>query len=390
MAGKGYQVMSLKSRVFFLLPLLLISVACHAQDQDIDTVRSEQENFRVVSIAKDLHHPWSLEFLPNGNYLISERRGRLWHVSPEGKKIEITGVPKVFNEGQGGLLDIVVEPNFKDGGWLYFSYAATADEDEDLANTEVARAKLNLKQNRLTDKEVIFRALPKVEGDNHWGSRLLFAPDGTLYITLGERFNYEDQAQDISNHMGSIVRIKPNGDIPKDNPFVDDPDAKNEIYSFGHRNVQGIALHPQSGKIWTHEHGPKGGDEINILKAGANYGWPKVTYGISYWGFEISDKTSAPGFEDPVIQWTPSIAPSGMAFYQSDKFPEWRGDLFVGALAKKHLRRLEIEGEKVIAQEVLLKDMEKRIRDVRTNDGFLYILTDESNGELLRLEPVPK
>lgn len=367
--------------------LATIIAGC-AEADDSKTVSAEQAGFRVETVAESLHHPWSLAFLPDGDYLVSERRGKIWRIKPDGRKIEVTGVPAVYHHGQGGLLDILPEPDFSDGGWLYFSYAAADPENDDLANTEVARARLNLSHNRLTDREVIFRAAPKVEGHNHWGSRLLFTPDGHLFITLGERFDYKEEAQNPQNHLGTIVRLTPSGDIPEDNPFTEYDQALPEIFSYGHRNVQGMALHPESFDVWTHEHGPKGGDEINILKKGANYGWPAVTFGISYWGFEISDKTSAPGMEDPVLQWTPSIAPSGMAFYTGDKFPQWQGDLFVGALAHRHLRRLTLDGNKVTEQEILLKDLGKRIRDVRDGpDGSLYVLTDESDGALLRLQP---
>ncbi len=372
---------------FFFLAFIFISSCAEAEDNP--NVTSQQADFRVVTVAEELEHPWSLAFLSGGDYLVSERRGRLWRIEPNGRKIEITGIPDVYHHGQGGLLDIALEPDFRDGGWLYFSYAASSAEDEDLANTEVARAKLNLGQNRLSKMEVIFRAEPKVEGGNHWGSRLLFAPDGALHITLGERFDYKEEAQNPSNHLGTTIRIMPDGSVPEDNPFADGQDGDPKVFTYGNRNVQGIALHPITGEIWIHEHGPKGGDEINILRSGANYGWPEVTFGISYWGLEISDKTSAPGMEDPVLQWTPSIAPSGMAFYTGDKFPGWKDDLFVGALAHKHLRRLELDGQTVTGQEKLLKDRGERLRDVRQGpDGYLYLLTDASDGRLLRLEPL--
>ena len=371
----------------FLFLLTFFLMAC-GQPQDGKAISSDQADFRVETISQGLEHPWSLAFLPSGEFLVTERRGTLWRIDADGNKREINGVPDVYHAGQGGLLDVVLDPEFQNKGWVYFSYAATDDNDDDIANTEVARARLNLDQNRLTDTEIIFKAQPKVEGGNHWGSRLLFARDGTLYITLGERFNYEDQAQDPSNHLGALIRIHPDGSVPDDNPFVNDNTKRPEIFSFGHRNPQGMALHPQTGAVWIHEHGPRGGDEINILKKGANYGWPAVTFGISYTYMEISDKTSAPGMQDPILQWTPSIAPSGMAFYTGDKFPQWRGDLFVGALAHKHLRRLELDGNTITDQEELLKERGERIRDVRMGpDGYLYLLTDESNGSLLRLEP---
>ena len=377
------------ANVLKLAVIILLFLPACGQAEEEKILSSEQENFYLETVASELDHPWSVAFLPDDEYLVTERRGKMWRILPDGYKIEITSVPTVFHEGQGGLLDIILEPDFKDGGWIYFSYAAASEDGDDKANTEVARARLDLQENLLRDVEVIFKALPKVEGDNHWGSRLLLTPQGDLLITLGERFNFEDEAQNPANHLGALVRIKPDGSVPEDNPFVGQADKKPEIYSFGHRNPQGISLHPESGKIWIHEHGPKGGDEINILKAGANYGWPAVTFGVSYWGLKISDLTTAPGMEDPILQWTPSIAPSGMAFYTGDAFPKWKGDLFVGALAHKHLRRLELDGEKVVGEEELLKGRNERIRDVRQGpDGYLYILTDETDGKLLRLKPI--
>lgn len=376
----------MKNRAFAVFLSLALLTACSQEGESAETLTPSNVPFEVIGVAKDLNYPWSLAFLPHGEYLITERQGKLWRIAASGDRTEIKGVPPVYNEGQGGLLDIALEPKFKDGGWIYFSYAA-ADQD-DKGNTEVARAKLNLRQNALENVEVIFRAQPKVEGGNHWGSRLLFAPDGTLFITLGERFDHAKEAQGTNTHFGKIIRIKPDGKIPSDNPFVDDKKSLPDIYSYGHRNVQGLALNPETGAIWAHEHGPKGGDEINILKPGANYGWPLVTFGINYWGTKISDKTTAPGMEDPILQWTPSIAPSGMAFYTGEAFPQWKGDLFVGALAKQHLRRIKFDGTKVVEQEELLKDRKDRIRDVRQGpDGFLYVLTDEADGELLRIAP---
>ena len=349
---------------------------------------SEKQGFEPVTVAEDLEHPWSLAFMPDGSYLVTERRGKLWRLTDDGLRAEVKGLPKVYHEGQGGLLEIRPEPNFKEGGWVYFSYAATADDDDDIANTEVARGRLSLSQNYLTDVEVIFKAHPKVEGGNHWGSRLVFGPDNTLYISLGERFDYKEEAQNPHNHLGAVIRINPDGSVPADNPFADGQDGDPKVFTYGNRNVQGMALHPNGKDIWINEHGPKGGDEINILKAGANYGWPAVTFGISYWGMKISDKTTDPAMEDPILQWTPSIAPSGMAFYTGDKYPEWKGNLFVGALAHRHLRRLELDGQKVTHQEELLKGLDARIRDVRQGpDGYLYVLTDAGDGKLIRLEP---
>jgi glucose/arabinose dehydrogenase len=346
--------------------------------------RSQQHDFRIQTLASGLDHPWSLAFLPDGGILITERSGSL-RLFRDGQlqADPVPGVPEVAARGQGGLLDIALHPDFADNGLVYLSYAGPGAGG---AGTEVARARFD--GAALEDLEVIFRAEPKVGGGNHFGSRLLFAGDGTLYVTLGDRYRYMKEAQNLDNHLGSIVRLNDDGSVPEDNPFVGREDARPEIFSYGHRNVQGLALEPQTGTLWAHEHGPQGGDEVNILKPGANYGWPAITYGIDYSGAIISEKTEAPGMEQPVIYWVPSIAPSGMAFYDGDAFPEWRGDLFVGALSHLHLRRLEIEGEKVVAQEQLLTGLSARIRDVRAGpDGYLYVLTDSADGHLLRLEP---
>jgi glucose/arabinose dehydrogenase len=368
---------------YVFLFFIVVFGFCHT------AIAETKVDFDIVTVADGLNHPWSVTFLPGGDYLVTERRGQLWRIRKgDGLKTQITGVPDVYHAGQGGLLDVILDPDFQNNNRIYFSYAATDDDDKSISNTEIARARFNTRQNRLTDVEVIFRAQPKVPGSNHWGSRLAFANDGTLYITLGEKFDFMEEAQNPSNHLGTVVRINADGSIPSDNPFVGDNDKAPEIFSYGHRNPQGIAVHPETGEIWIHEHGPKGGDEINILKSGANYGWPAATFGRSYWGTEISDKTSAPGMEDPILQWTPSIAPSGMTFYTGDQFPQWKGDLFVGALVKRHLRRVELDGETVIAQEELLNDLNDRIRDVRQGpEGYIYILSDSRNGKLYRLGP---
>ncbi|MAI08287.1 MAG: glucose dehydrogenase [Magnetococcales bacterium] len=371
--------MKIKNLFIFTL-LSFVTISCSQATEQAPT------NYKLVTIADNFEHPWSVDFLPDGGYLVTERPGKLWRVFKTGQKKEISGVPQVFNEGQGGLLDVKLEPNFKNNGWVYFSYAG--EDSEGLANTEVARAKLSLTQNNLTKLEIIFKAEPKVSGSNHWGSRLLFTPDGYLFITLGERYNHMKEAQNPHNHLGSIVRLNPDGSTPKNNPFVSNKKGNEQVFSYGHRNVQGITLHPETNEIWQHEHGPKGGDEINILKAGKNYGWPKVTFGINYWGTKITDKTTAPGMEDPILQWTPSIAPSGMTFYTGDKFPAWKGSLFVGSLAFTHLRLIELNGTKVTKQEELLTDLDERIRDVRQGpNGYLYVLTDTYDGKLIRLEP---
>ena len=335
-------------------------------------------------VTDALSHPWSVAFLPEGDFLITERDGKLWRVDNAGKKTEIKGVPEVQAHGQGGLLEIALSPTFAKDNLIYISYAGGTRFD---FNTELARGKLDLKTNTISDLQVIFKAEPKVSGGNHFGGKILFLPDNTMLLTLGER-NRKDEAQKTEHHLGKIVRLNLDGSIPKDNPFVGKEGYKPEIYTYGNRNVQGIALQPGTDRVWEHEHGPKGGDEVNILKPGANYGWPKISFGVDYTGLKITDQTAAPGMEQPVIYWVPSIAPSGMTFYDGKKFPQWKGDIFVGALAGTHLRRLEVKDNKIIEQEVLLEDMEERIRDVRTGpDGSLYILTDSEDGKLLRISP---
>ncbi len=352
--------------------------------------QSEKENFKLITVAGKLSHPWGLAFLPGENgFLVTERGGKLWHITKDGQRTEIKGVPTVYAEGQGGLLDVLVPPDYEEGGDILFTYAGPDPENPDLAGTEAAKAKLYLSQHRLDKVQVIFRQKPKVESDIHFGSRMALANDGTLYITAGERGD-KQQAQNPERHQGKVVRINTDGSLPEDNPFSSSKDMLPEIFSTGHRNPQGMTLNPFTGDIWEIEHGPQGGDEINILKPGANYGWPEVTFGRNYViGTKISEHSHLEGMEDPIWQWTPSIAPSGMAFYTGDIFPGWKGNLFVGALAFRQLERLEIKDNKVVGREVLIKDFRQRIRDVRNGpDGFLYLLTDEENGELLRLEPL--
>jgi len=347
---------------------------------------SEQHSFRVVTVASGLAHPWGMTFLPGGEMLVTERDGRLRVV--RGGKLDpkpVSGLPRIMVGGQGGLLDVALDPDYQDNGLIYFAYAGGRPGS---VGTEVARGQLDLDEMTLHDVETIFKVDPKTPGGAHYGGRLQFHPDGTLFVTLGDRYSYLDQAQSVENHLGTIVRINPDGSVPDDNPFVGRDDAKPEIYTYGNRNVQGIALRPGTTTIWAHEHGPRGGDELNILKPGANYGWPAITYGIDYSGAIISEKTEAPGMEQPVVYWDPSIAPSGMTFYDGDAFPEWRGDIFLGALAHRHLRRLEMDGDEVVGQEELLADLNARIRDmVQGPDGMLYVLTDAANGRILRLEP---
>ena len=329
-----------------------------------------------------LREPWSVVFLPGGDVLVTERTGSLWLVA--GDTVEpVSGAPNVAAVGQGGLLDLALHPDFESNRFVYMSFS---DRYEFGAGTAVARGRLE--GNRLTDVEVIFRMNRSSAGGRHFGSRIVFGTDGMLYVTIGDRGDRE-RAQDPGDHAGSLLRIRPDGSIPSDNPFAGDDEGAPEVYSYGHRNAQGMAVHPQTGEVWLHEHGPQGGDEINVVERGANYGWPVITYGANYGtGTPIGEGTSKPGMEQPLLHWTPSIAPSGMAFYTGEQFPAWQGDLFAGALAARHLRRVELDGQEVTGQEVLLDGVVGRIRDVREGpDGLLYLITDERSGGLYRIEP---
>lgn len=344
---------------------------------------------QLERVAHGLANPWAVAFLPDGRYLVTERAGRLRIVEADGRVgAPVEGLLPVDAGGQCGLLDVVLDPKFADNALVYWSYAE-ADAGGDGGNsTAVARGRLQ--GNQLRDVQKIFTQLPKVASRQHCGSRLVFARDARLFVTLGDRFSRKDDAQDLSNHIGKIVRIEPDGRVPPDNPFAATPGAKPEIWSLGHRNVQGAALHPQSGELWIAEHGPQGGDEINRVLPGRNYGWPLLTFGRNYGsGTRIGEEGPKPGFEQPLKVWLPvSIAPSGMAFLTSDRYPGWLGSVFVGALRGESLRRLELDGNRVAGEEVLLSGANARIRDVRQGpDGLLYVLTDSADGQLLRLRP---
>jgi aldose sugar dehydrogenase len=333
----------------------------------------------VETVATGLAHPWGLAFLPDGRMLVTERSGTLRLVSKDGKLSEpLSGVPEVVAEGQGGLLDVAIDPDFKSNGLVYLTYS---EPGEGGALTAVARGQLG--NSGLENVEVIFRQEPKINGNLHFGSRLAFAPDGTLFVTLGERFQFTP-AQDLSNDLGKIVRINPDGSIPKDHPFVGRQDACPEIWSYGHRNPQGAAIHPETGKLWETEFGPRGGDEVNVPQAAANYGWPVVSWGKHYDGREIPKPPTHPEFADAIYHWNPVISPSGITFYTGDAIPAWKGNLLIGALSEQAIVRLTLDGEKVVGEERI--PMGTRIRDVvQGPDGAVYALTDERNGEILRL-----
>ncbi len=342
---------------------------------------------RVHIVAEGLQSPWALAFLPDARMLITERAGRMRIVDADGGISDaLKGVPRVHAQGQGGLLDVVLSSEFERDRTIFFSYAEPTSNG---ARTAVSRAELDLPGMRLRAVERIFAQNDDPGGGHHFGSRLVVGSGGMLFVTLGDRNQMRERSRRLDSHLGKIVRIAPDGSAPRDNPFVGRRGALDEIWTYGHRNVQGAALHPDSGALWIHEHGPRGGDEVNIIRAGADYGWPDITHGRNYvTRLPFGEATEREGVESPVHYWVPtSIAPSGMAFYTGESIPEWRGNLFIGALAGRKLVRLELDGERVVAEHALLEDMGSRIRDVRMGpDGHLYLL-DESHGRILRLEP---
>jgi glucose/arabinose dehydrogenase len=349
------------------------------------TAATEHSKIRLVTVATGLEHPWGMAFLPGGRLLVTERPGRLRIVGNDGRlSAPLAGVPAVDAVGQGGLLDVALDPEFGANQLVYLSYAEPRDGGN---GTSVARGRLT--ERGLEGLQVIFRQQPAVDSRHHFGSRLVFDRGGRLFVTMGDRNSERARAQQLDTHIGKVVRIERDGTVPADNPFIGRDGTKPEIWSYGHRNVQGDALHPQTGELWTNEHGPKGGDELNRTLAGRNYGWPTVSYGVEYSGRSISESPTAPGIEPPVHYWVPSIATSGLLFYTGDRFPQWRGNAFVGGLASQQLSRLELDGDRVVREEVLLKGVVgQRVRDVEQGpDGLIYLLTDQDDGQLLRLEP---
>jgi len=361
--------------IWMLAGLMLMPESALAEDR---VLNSETGEIKIETVAADLDRPWGLAFLPDGRMLVTEKRGRLLIVSKDGMKSEpLAGVPKVDAGGQGGLMDVVLDPKFDENQLIYLSYSESGEGGN---GTAVARGKLG--ESGLDDVQVIFRQHPKVKGDLHYGSRLAFSPDGKLFITLGDRFKF-DPAQDLGSHIGKVVRINSDGSVPEDNPFVTQTDALPEIWSYGHRNAQGAAIHPETGKLWENEFGPLGGDELNIPEAGKNYGWPVVSWGKNYNGIDIPDPPTHPEFADAIHHWTPVISPSGMTFYTGDAIPGWKGNLLIGGLSSQALVRLTLDGEKVTAEERL--PLGGRIRDVKQGpDGAVYAI-DESNDQILRL-----
>jgi aldose sugar dehydrogenase len=350
---------------------------------------SSAGQLEVQTVASGLVNPWSLAFLPDGRMLVTERPGRMRIVTSEGQlSPPLKGVPEVWASGQGGLHDVITDASFAQNRTIYFCFA---ERTAGGGRTALARARLGDGNDRLDQVKIIFRQEGPLSSGNHYGCRIVQARDGNLFLTLGDHFSYRNEAQNLGNHLGKIIRIAPDGSVPADNPFVGRAGAKPEIWSYGHRNEQGLAINPASGDLWETEHGARGGDEVNIIGSAKNYGWPVIGYGIDYSGAKIHDSTARDGMEQPVKYWVPSIAPSGLTFYSAKLFPKWTGSLFSGALAGKMLVRLSLNGNTVTSEERLLQNLNERIRDVRQGpDGALWLLTDNAAGRILRVTPVRK
>lgn len=366
--------------------LLLLGASSAVAAADFDT---EKGKISVETIADGLSHPWAIDFLPDGRMIVTERGGKMRLVTQAGGVGEpLKGLPDVDAGGQGGLLDVAVHPDFAENRLIYWSFSEAGTGGN---STAVARGRLSEDATTLEEVRVIFSQKPKLKSSAHFGSRLVFDGNGHLFVTLGERFNAKTrgQAQDLGSDLGKIVRLNEDGTVPPDNPFVNKAGALPEIWSYGHRNPQGAAINPATGELWEIEHGPLGGDEINLPLPGKNYGWPVVSFGKNYDGTPVgSGKSKMPGMEQPIYQWTPVISPSGMAFYTGDLFPQWKGSLFVGGLTAQALVRLELDGAKVTHEERLLRELGVRIRDVAQGpDGTLYVITDEEDGMILKLSP---
>lgn len=371
------------------LVVILAAAGLVAAPSEQAMAQQEQgKPYQIDTIADALEYPWSLAFLPDGRMLVTERPGRLRLLSAEGDTLvkSLSGVPDVYASGQSGLFDVLLSPQFEDDQRVYLSYACGS---QDANHTCLATGTLT--ETGLENVSEIFRVQPAKQGNAHFGGRMAWLPDGTLMLTLGDGFDYREQAQNLHNHIGSIVRLNPDGSVPQDNPFVNREDAHPEIYSYGHRNVQGLVVDEQNQRLIAHEHGPRGGDEINVIEAGANYGWPLATGGLDYTGARVTPFTAYPGTVPPVLEWTPSIAPSGMALYTGELFPQWQGDLLVGALVNQEVRRVRLSDDGSHADDIegLFGELEERIRDVRVGpEGAIYLLTDSPKGRLLRVTPV--
>jgi glucose/arabinose dehydrogenase len=369
----------------YAIAAMLMLPALPAQAQQV--FKSDLGDIRAETIVSGLSYPWALAFLPDGRMLVTERGGNMRIATRDGKlSAPLGGVPKVLSQNQGGLLDVIIDRDFATNNTIYFCYSDPVDGG---AQTALARATLDAGEKpQLNAVQRIFRQEGPPSRGLHYGCRIVQARDGNLFLTTGDHGSASKSAQTLDNHIGKMIRIAPDGSVPKDNPFVGRGDAKPEIWSYGHRNSQGATLHPATGKLWMHEHGPQGGDELNIPQAGKNYGWPVIGFGVNYGGAKIHEGTSKAGMEQPIRQWTPVIAPSGLTIYTGDLFPQWKGNAFIGGLRTQTLVRLELDGEKVTREERMLRQLNERIRDVRTGpDGALYLVTDDAQGRILRLSP---
>ncbi|PKA83815.1 LOW QUALITY PROTEIN: glucose/arabinose dehydrogenase [Ulvibacter sp. MAR_2010_11] len=344
-------------------------IACAQKKKEDIAISSEARTYSIESVVENLSNPWGMTWLPDGSMLITEKSGTLIHFQ-NGKKTTIDNVPEVYNRGQGGLLDIELHPNYKENGWIYITFASSEGEGNG-GNTALIRCKLE--GNALTNIEKLYKASPNTTSGQHFGSRIAFDKEGYLYFSIGERGDRDVNPQNITRDGGKIYRLNDDGSIPQDNPFINDSKAIKAIYTYGNRNPQGMAIHPETGKVWIHEHGPKGGDEINIIKKGANYGWPVVSYGVNYSGTKFTEETSRPGMEQPIYYWTPSIAPCGMDFVTGNKYPDWKGHLLVGSLKFNYVELVKLDGEMVIDREKIAEDI-GRVRNVKMGpDGYIYI-----------------
>jgi aldose sugar dehydrogenase len=350
-------------------------------------VTTETGKIHIKTVAKGLHNPWGMVFLPDGRMLVTERPGRLRIVAADGTLGDpISGLPEIYAMGQGGLLDVILAPDFAQSHKIYFSFS---EPDPKGKGNSTAVSSAVLKGNKLEQLTRVFSQYPKIDSGAHFGSRLVWAADGTLFITLGERFTEKDDAQTLNNDHGKVVRINADGSIPSDNPFVNTPGARPEIWSYGHRNMQGAALNPITHELWTGEHGPQGGDEINVDRAGKNYGWPVITYGENYGGGKIGEGTHKKGMEQPLYKWVPSIATAGFIFYTGDKFPQWKNNILLASLKEQTFVRLVVDGEKITHEErMLAKQLRQRLRTVvQGPDGLVYLLSDEDDGKIYQLSP---
>lgn len=362
--------------IFLLLLFISLSLSSCGQKKETE---SKSGKIQIEVIAEGLNHPWGMDFLPDGSLLITERSGDLRILNKDANLSEaIPGTPEVFSQGQGGLLDIALHPDFESNRFVYFSFSEPGENNT--ASTALGRGKLI--NGEIKNFEVLFSQEPKIDGPNHFGSRIVFH-NGKVFLTTGERYQFEP-AQDLDNHLGKIIRLNPDGSVPSNNPFINEENAQDEIWTYGHRNIESAAIDPATGNLWIAEMGPSGGDELNLIKKGENYGWPLVSWGDNYDGSKIPDPPTRPEFEDAVVHWTPVISPSGMDFYSGNMFPEWKGKMLIGGLSSKALIIVNVNGDK--AQEFDRIEMGTRIRDVQeASDGSIYLLTDEGNGKLLRL-----